>query len=390
LSPQKKVTSKLNDDLWYAIIGGASGSFGVIVDITFSPINERDFMAFSWEVNYFYSDTTKHCIKNMLQEFATMLEDENFTNDLRWNIFFTLNGFKTLSSQTLGSVAFNLAQLDFNWVAPSSSDRMQTFSEAQAIYDRLHNAYTFQGSDNACITLDQYFESFGEPYSTELKARFRSTYATASDTKSMSELHKEVTLFDWDSLGLEKNGIPFTSSYQQGPKYPSANDLLTVFDHIDALMPTDPQTDQRLVVSQIVVLPGPSNSIRNVAQPFQDDVFGVVLDVWSLSPGDYSQDQRVVQDLVISSVGGVDHRMFWGAYEDYCLECGAWKKYYESLSKYNELRRIKVCVDPDNLFKFRMSIQGMKGSNDGSTKAGKKSKTAKGNSTKTEKSGKSG
>jgi len=370
-SPQNTVTSKLNDDIWYAVIGGASGSFGVIVDITFNPIKETEYFAFSWEVNYFYSDTTKHCVKNMLQEFALMLEDENFTNDMRWNILFSLVGFKTLQSQTLGPVAFNAVQLDFTWVAPGSSDRTQTFSEAQAVYDRLYNAYTFQGSDSMCITLDQYFEALGEPYTSQLKTSFRSTYATATDNMSMSELHKEVTLFDWDTLGLENRGVPFTSSYQQGPKHPNANDLLKVFDLIDALMPTDPQTDRRLVLSQMGVLPGPSNSIGNVAQPFQDDVFGVVVDVWSFDGADYSQHQRELQDFVISSVGGVDHRMFWGAYEDTCLECGAWEKYYESRSKYNELRRIKGCVDPDNLFKFRMSMPVMLSN----TKSGKKSKT---------------
>ena len=33
--PEDHVTSKFNDDLWHAFLGGASGSFGVVVDITF-------------------------------------------------------------------------------------------------------------------------------------------------------------------------------------------------------------------------------------------------------------------------------------------------------------------------------------------------------------------
>ncbi|KAL3797145.1 hypothetical protein HJC23_000483 [Cyclotella cryptica] len=375
-SPQNNVTSKLNDDLWYAVIGGASGSFGVIVDITFIPINESDHFAFYWEVSFFYSNSTKHCMQNMVQEFAKMLEDESFTNDMRWNIMFSIAGYKTLFSQDLHDKAFNFAQLDFTWVENGSSDRAQSFSEAQAIYNRLFEAYTFQGSDSTCLTLDQYFETLGEPFTTQLKTKFGSTYATADDAKSMSTLHKEVTLVDWGALGLEKKGVPFTSSYQQGPQYPQADDLVKVFDLIDELMPEN-LTHQRLVLSQFGVLPGPSNVISNVAQPFQEDVFGVVVDVWSFDKQDYTQDQRKLQDLVISSVGGVDHRMFWAAYEDTCLECGAWEKYYESLSKYNELRRIKGCVDPNNVFKFRMSIPGMRKSDDGMS-----SKTAKAKSEK--------
>ncbi|KAL7518071.1 hypothetical protein ACHAWX_002929, partial [Stephanocyclus meneghinianus] len=367
-SPQKKKTTKFNDDIWYAVIGGASGSFGVIVDVTFNPIDEQKYSAFSWEVNYFYSDTTKHCIQNMFQEFATMLADENFANDSRWNIMFTLSGTKTYLFPILTSLTFNSLQLDFTWVATGSSGGADTFSEAQAIYDRLHNAYTFQGNDSGCITLDQYFEmsGFGEG-----KTRYPSTYANASDTKPMSVLHKEVTLVDWSALGLEKRGIPFTSSYQQGPKYPHADELLKVFDVIDALMPKNPQTDQRFVTAQMGALIGPPKSVSNVAQPFQDDLFGVSVDVWSLDGADYSEILCDLQDLVISSVGGVDHRTFWGAYEDICLECGAWNKYYESRSKYDRLRQIKGCVDPDDLFKFRMSIPVMKEKSSKSEKRGK-------------------
>ncbi|KAL7518124.1 hypothetical protein ACHAWX_002982 [Stephanocyclus meneghinianus] len=367
-SPQKKYTNKFNDDIWYAVIGGASGSFGVIVDVTFNPIDEQKYSAFSWEVFYFYSDTTKHCIINMFREFAYMLGDEKFTNDSRWNLMFTLSGSKTYLFPTLKSLTFNSVQLDFTWVASGSSGGRETFSEAQAIYDRLHNAFTFQGNDSRCITLDQYFEMSGLG---ELgKTRFSSTYANAADAKPMSVLHKEVTLVDWGALGFEERGVPFKSSYQQGPNYPRADDLLKVFDLIDALMPKNPQTDERFVIAQIGPLIGPLKSVRNVAQPFQDDVFGVIVDVWSFDGDDYSQRLRELQDMVISSVGGVDHRTFWGAYEDICLECGAWKKYYESRSKYDRLKKIKGCVDPDNLFKFRMSIPVMKKNSSKSEKRG--------------------
>jgi hypothetical protein len=71
---------------------------------------------------------------------------------------------------------------------------------------------------------------------------------------------------------------------------------------------------------------------------------------------DYSQDQRDIKDAVISALGDVDHRMFWAAYEDTCLECGAWERYYESRKQYNKLTQTKLCVDPNNLFKFRMSM----------------------------------
>lgn len=41
------VTSPLNDDLFYAVLGGASGSFGTIVEITLDTIDERKYFSFS-------------------------------------------------------------------------------------------------------------------------------------------------------------------------------------------------------------------------------------------------------------------------------------------------------------------------------------------------------
>jgi hypothetical protein len=325
------------------------------VDITFTPVVETEHQAFYWEVNFLYSDDTKPCITNMLEEYATMLADESFVNDHRWDIWFTVAGFKSLLYQSLKGLAFNYFQLDFTWVVPSLSNKDDAFAEASAIYEQLLAAYR-NGDSSSCITLDEYFEDLG-PYETLLKAKFGSTYATATDDKSLSQLQLDVALFDFDALGLEDNGVPFKSSYQQGPQFPTSSGIVDIFNSIDALVPTNPLTDHRLVISQIVTLPGPAHSNNAVAQPFQNDLMGVTFDVWNFLPAkDYSQDQRETQDVVISALGGIDHRMFWAAYEDTCLECGAWENYYESRPEYNKLTQTKRCVDPNNLFKFRMSM----------------------------------
>ena len=302
-------------------------------------------------MNFLYNDDTKQCIKNMLREFAVMLEDDGFKNDSRWNIWFTTAGFKYLIAQgPLAPLAFNYFQLDFSWVVPSSPDNGQAFVDANEIYKRLLSAYK---KEEGCYTLDEYFDAINAP---GLKDAFPSTYASDTDTKSMSEIHNNTVLFDWHDLRLEDARVPFKSSFQSGPQYPSARQLLDIFDHIDALIPVDVDQDKRLVVSQIITLPGLTHSNAKIAQPFQDDVFGVSFDVWSFDRFDYAQDQRAMQDVVIDASGGVDHRMFWAAYGDTCLECGTWEKYYENRPAYNKLTQIKRCVDPNNLFKFRMSM----------------------------------
>jgi hypothetical protein len=286
-----------------------------------------------------------------------MLEDEDFRNDSSWNIIFSIFASKSLYYPILESVAFNSFQFDFNWAVPKSPDNTEyeVFAEAQAIYNRIFNAYTSQGTNDRCITLDQYFDSRQVP---QLKKQFGSTYAHAT-AKPLSQLHSEVGLFDWEALGLEEKGIPFKTSLQQGPMWPTEDNLIEIFDRIDAVVPRDPTSELVFVTAQIGTSENPAPFDGSISLPFQDDVLGVTFDMWNLNPAvpvDFSPVQRHVQDFVISALGGEDHRMFWNAYGDICLECGAWEKYYESRSKYNKLSRIKRCVDPENLFKFRMSM----------------------------------
>jgi hypothetical protein len=120
-------------------------------------------------------------------------------------------------THTLGPLAFNFVQLDLTWVAPSSSDKSQAYADANTIYERLLKAYKSGGP--SCVTLDEHFDLLGnyDPnLPVMLKGSFPSHYAAATDSKSLSELHNDVALVDWESLGLEAAGYPFKSSFQQG------------------------------------------------------------------------------------------------------------------------------------------------------------------------------
>jgi hypothetical protein len=201
--PKDGVTSRFNNDLWHAFLGGTSGSFGIVVDITFTPIDDSQHTAFFWLVNFLHADHTKQCIHNMLEEYGTMLGEEDFKNDNRWNIYFNVLGFKDLLVNTLGPLAFNFDQLDLTWVAPSSSDKSQAYSDANAIYERLLTAYKRGGP--ACMTLDEYFDQlafYDSNLPAQLKGVFPSHYAVATDSKSLSELHNDVALVDWDACTL--------------------------------------------------------------------------------------------------------------------------------------------------------------------------------------------
>jgi hypothetical protein len=74
-----------------------------------------------------------------------------------------------------------------------------------------------------------------------------------------------------------------------------------------------------MLVTQIVTLTGPAHFDDKIAQPFQNDVFGVVVDIWDLAKDgtDYGRDLREIQDIVIQAFDGEDHRMILGRVRRY-------------------------------------------------------------------------
>lgn len=371
--PEKR-TSRFNNDLWHAVLGGGSGSFGIVTDITMHPVEDKNYHSFYWRKEFYVDGSTKHCFHNMLREYSALMEDEDFKNDSRWGIWMTTSGFKVLLSQVLGPLAFNWLTLEISWIAPKSSNKAVEWAEGNAVFERLLNAYTSHRTDPTCLDLSGYFDTLGEPYTSQLKSQFPDHIATADDTKTLSELHK-ILLIDWEAIGLESMGVPFTSSYQQGPTFPTGDELVAIWNHIYDIVPVDVSKDQRLLLSQIIVLPHASHVDKKIGQPHQNDIFGVVFDIWSFDGADYKQQQLATQELVKQAVG-VDHKMFWAAYGDICLECGnGWEKYYDSLEEFNYLTKTKSCVDPEFLFNFSMAIPPMgKAAKAGKAKSEKKGK----------------
>ena len=187
-----------------------------------------------------------------------------------------------------------------------------------------------------------------------MKPLFPSAYGVSGP---ISQLYRDLSLFIWDSFQLD--GFPFKSSFQQGPDFPDGDALEEMLTRVDSFLPKT-GTEPVFVISQFTTTPSQRFADSTISLPFQDDVYGVSFDMWDLTGGNkidsFGEKLRDVQDNVISALGGVDHRMFFSAYEDPCLECGDWEKYYESNQKYAELVRIKRCVDPDNVFQNSLSV----------------------------------
>jgi len=151
---RKPLTSQPNNDLFYAVLGGASGSFGTVVDTVFNTNKDDDFHAFYWEVNFWYdSEKTLPGITKMLEKYAGMVESgELDQDDTRWNIWWTLVGSKSLLAKTGLLPPFNFFQMDFIWVVPKKeTSNADAFADAQAVYDDI------VGACDDCVLLDDFF-----------------------------------------------------------------------------------------------------------------------------------------------------------------------------------------------------------------------------------------
>lgn len=175
-----------------------------------------------------------------------------------------------------------------------------------------------------------------------------------------------MTLFDYSKF--EVAPFPYQTSWQQGPQYPGKDDFEGILRAInDNIMPTWTgapalPSDYVFVVVQMVTLPSQLHATSDIALPFQEDVYGIDVGVFDLTGGGIVPVLRneldQVRGMVVAATGGEDHRMFWNPNvdEDVCLACGDFEFYYEDENKFDTLRSIKSCVDPNNLFDNRMSM----------------------------------
>ena len=306
-----------------------------------------------------YSPTVFPGIKSMMKKYGEMLEEEDFQQDPRWGIFWNFLGLKTYLSGTFGPASFNYLELDVFCTEPKTGPGHRSEEEAAAycqdIIDTLTEACT------GCVPLDDYFDLLGQDAATTaaFKARFNSPLF---QNKPLSQLLRDVVLENWELLQLEEvnggSGFPYEKSYQQGPTFPDDQGMEEILDGVDALMPNE-GTEFRFVIVQIITVRGVKEPSLTIALPFQEDKFGVVADVWDLSKLGAGFVPTSVQDLQnrVKTAVEADHRMWWNpTTTDLPNLTSLDQRFLETAEKFDRLKEIKTCVDPDDLFKNAMSI----------------------------------
>lgn len=147
-------TSKLNDDLYYAVRGGASGSWGVLTEISFNPYIVEDYFSVFWVIGFVWNGEGA---ANMYRKYAE-LAGANI-NDNRWTVSITVSGDEATEAS-----AFNRIFLEMAWVGPVAEADDYDPSFFQSIIDACTNCVQFlslpDSAEPLSVSLNFKFVSF--------------------------------------------------------------------------------------------------------------------------------------------------------------------------------------------------------------------------------------
>ena len=161
-------------------------------------------------------------------------------------------------------------------------------------------------------------------------------------------------------------------TFQQSSNFPDPDEGEALARAIDAHMPVEGGPRITMTV-QYVTVGFPSDDSDNRALPWPEDtiIFANTLSVET--PEMVEHMNEVADEFVVTSLEnfeGQDHRMYWAASGTVTMPEAA-PFYFESEEKFDRLRDIKACVDPDEVFQGLMGIPPAEKTPKGCKKKGK-------------------
>jgi len=302
-------TSRLNDDLFYAVLGGASGSWGVVTEITLNAVKDDAYFSAFWQVQLVWNADGA---ENMFRKWAQVAAAHE--QDARWSTHWTVVGAQP-------AMGVNYIELEASWVAPLAQAGDYDPSFFQDILDACTN----------CAVLKR-----------------------VNVTEAMSASLANRYLCCRDGPEFPAPFRYYEKSFQQASQFPDGDKTAAIVSKIDTFLPNENSTF--LFVFQLTTAFKPRDGATR-ALPFPGDKIGIVCDFFFPDPRMAPIFKEWKADFTAVAVEnlGEDHQTFWGAYDDPDLAT-MWAQFYESEDKYETLKDIKACVDPENLFTHLMSM----------------------------------
>ena len=315
VTPVLGETSQQNDDIFYAVLGGASGSWGVVTEMILNTIHDDDYFSVYWKLAYWWdTEEDTNGIVNMMRTWTKMAKERK--DDWRWAAHWSVVGAKNVP--TMG----NRIQLEGSWVAPKEQAHEYDFD-------------FFQSIDDACTNCKRFrYINVTEPLSQIWRYRYLRTLINKGTGREFP--------------------VPYTRSMQQTQEFPSPDGIEGITRSMAKLLPS--RTSPYFTIHQLTTLRAAK---PNRALPWPNDAFSITLDYFYVPPSDWFIDHnKRALDFgkdIRDNANGDDHRMYWAAYDNPHIHKD-WPKYFDSEEKFQRLQGIKQRYDPTNLFQNKMSI----------------------------------
>ena len=353
------VNREKNPDLFFAVLGGSPGNFGVLTHIVLEPNRDEDHPHSRGLMGVYLYDVDR--LKRLTEFAAEMANDDEMPIDfdftvtitsLNQDFFFTYPNLDNMmrehhpdlfggTGRELSAVSPSGILVFAQWANTQGKDQPYT-PEIAAWFDKIKNAV--HGIDIA-----KQLSFIG--VDTTKRMGFKG-YVDNEHHVPMSELTAH-----WVFLKVREYELPFIKRlYTTNEKI--TDEWVNQFVHHVNEVQTNLITSHCKIACQIQPNCRKNKMMENkgngTAFNWRDTTFGCTCDIFYAPNGrDYAEKwaQRNDKDFLgeKGSYSKHDFRLFWATHGNLNLS-EVWEKYYENADIYQRLLRIKNEVDPDKIF----------------------------------------
>ena len=312
---------KFNDDLYWAVLGGGAGSWGIITNYQISALKNDDFKdSFYLKCIWIY---TRDVLLELIQFYTdNVLAYDAIDLSAKLTILSTPNG--NVIELEAFYVSFDHLKDNKENIENLLDEFIAISSELQIICNTFHNM-----TISTAMLVEVGFAAERElPLPFVRRIRYTKTI--------------------WNNLFIEQyvNQIDLILSDETNGLFMG----LAIFDGPGAAMLNDPNGEYTSL-SHRDAMSGMLISIF-YSEEINPNSYELVLE-WHNDTRKLLLDSGLFND-------GTDSRAIWGTfYDDITNELNIedqWQYYYDSEDKYNRLKQIKKTVDPINLFRNKFTI----------------------------------
>lgn len=363
-----------NDDIFYGVLGGSPGSFGIVTEYTFEGVHDDDH-SYSTGLSgvYMYSRSRFMNIMQEVKEWTQGIKDG------------TLQGDMDLMASAISFDWENMYPADWHDPGavpgsppPDAQPEEQSLAAVQSSSGRLRGDKPSLFDAGFLLLELLYGNQSGQPDSTvpPTKDRFHAIHERVISDDPFLILPSYMLDFDSDEhhdlsymcdswvrrWGTTLDGREFVYPYKKrlnGTFEPLSDEFVTGF--VDLV--TEAIFDRRVRIVYQMVLGGGMHS-ENVNRQYtscsrRDITIGVVFDVFYTEGNEatakkYQDDMKELLDSTVPEKDQV--RLFWGSFGDTNLN-NVWENYYDSANQYSRLQGIKSAVDGMDVFHTEFTVQ---------------------------------